>query len=67
MPCRVFLLLLVTSSFGLQASATKALEKILATKHANIVIIYADDLGYGDVGCYNPERGKIPTPHIDQL
>lgn len=33
----------------------------------NIVIIYADDLGYGDVSCYNPERGKIPTPHIDEL
>ena len=23
--------------------------------------------GYGDVQCYNPERGKIPTPHIDRL
>ena len=33
----------------------------------DIVIIYADDLGFGDVGCYNPERGKIPTPHIDSL
>ncbi|MFT4550911.1 MAG: arylsulfatase A, partial [Verrucomicrobiales bacterium] len=33
----------------------------------NIVIIYADDLGYGDVQCYNPERGKIATPHIDRL
>ncbi len=33
----------------------------------NIVIIYADDLGYGDVQCYNRERGKIPTPHIDRL
>ena len=32
----------------------------------NIVIIYADDLGYGDAGCYNPES-KIATPNIDRL
>ncbi len=32
----------------------------------NIVILFADDLGYGDVSCLNPE-GKIPTPHIDGL
>jgi arylsulfatase A-like enzyme len=38
-----------------------------AESKPNIVIIYADDLGYGDVQCYNPERGKIPTPHIDKL
>jgi arylsulfatase A-like enzyme len=32
----------------------------------NIVFILADDIGYGDVGCYNPDC-KIPTPHIDRL
>jgi len=32
----------------------------------NIIFIIADDAGYGDVGCYNPES-KIPTPHIDRL
>lgn len=32
----------------------------------NIVLILADDMGFGDLGCYNPES-KIPTPNIDAL
>ena len=32
----------------------------------NIIYILADDLGYGDVGCFNPQS-KIPTPHMDRL
>ncbi|MCL4131524.1 UNVERIFIED_CONTAM: hypothetical protein GTU68_011583 [Idotea baltica] len=38
----------------------------LAADQPNILLILADDLGYGDVGCYNPES-KIPTPHLDRL
>ncbi len=32
----------------------------------NVVIIYADDLGFGDLSCYNAD-GKIPTPNLDKL
>jgi len=37
-----------------------------ADERPNIVFILADDLGYGDVGCYNPES-KVATPNIDRL
>ena len=33
----------------------------------NIVVILADDLGYGDLQCYNRDRGKIATPNLDRL
>ena len=39
----------------------------LAAEKPNIVIILADDLGYGDVQCYNPDRGRIATPNIDRI
>ncbi|MEM6473511.1 MAG: arylsulfatase, partial [Planctomycetota bacterium] len=32
----------------------------------NVVLILADDLGYGDVQCYNRES-RIPTPSLNQL
>lgn len=34
--------------------------------YPNIVIIYADDMGYGDLQCQNP-NAKIPTPNLDRL
>ena len=36
-----------------------------AAEKPNIIFILADDLGYGDLGCYGQK--KILTPHIDAL
>ena len=41
-------------------------ENAQERKKKNVVIIYADDMGYGDLGVQNPDS-LIPTPHLDQL
>ena len=37
----------------------------LAESKPNVVLIFADDLGYGDLGCYGAT--KVQTPNIDRL
>ncbi|GMU23247.1 MAG: arylsulfatase [Phycisphaerae bacterium] len=49
--------------YGLVAAATAPAEA--AADQPNIIYIMADDLGYGDLGCYGQKR--IKTPHIDRL
>ncbi|MCA9234414.1 MAG: arylsulfatase [Planctomycetales bacterium] len=36
-----------------------------AADRPNIVLLYGDDVGYGDLGCYGAKT--IPTPNIDRL
>ena len=44
---------------------TAALGKTNEQALPNVLLIFADDLGYGDIGCYGAT--KIKTPHIDSL
>jgi hypothetical protein len=46
------------------ASCTEKVEQ--SSQLPNILFILVDDLGYGDVACYNPDS-RIPTPNIDQM
>lgn len=55
------LLLTLFSSCG----PTADLQTTKAAARPNILFIYVDDLGYGDLSCYGATR--IQTPHIDQL
>ena len=53
---------LVTAIVALSLAA----PALAQDRHPNILLILADDLGYGDVGCYNADS-KVPTPHLDRL
>ncbi len=54
------LVVLIAQLFYLELLTAESSER------PNIIIILADDLGYGDAKCYNPDS-KIPTPSMDRL
>ena len=52
--------------FALLFLTLATLKATAQTGQPNIVIILADDLGYGDLGSFN-KGSRIPTPNLDQL
>lgn len=61
------ILLLSALSLSLLTDAHVSISQAVATqRQPNIVIILADDMGYGDPRCYNAQS-KTLTPNIDRL
>ena len=65
LPIAIVALLLLTTCNSKQANAAQSDETAAAEKKPNIILIMADDLGYGDLSCYgNPQ---VHSPHLDQM
>ena len=60
-----YLALILFTLFASTIPAEPAVAERTDNDTPNVVLIYIDDLGYGDLGTYGCV--DIPTPHIDQL
>ena len=49
------------------ALAVSLASSVFADQKPNVIVIMADDLGYGDVGCYGAKLENVKTPNIDRL
>jgi len=57
--------LVATAGFCVAVALLAAAARATPASRPNVIVIVADDLGYGDLGCYGAT--KLATPNIDRL
>src|SRR5688572_27251507 len=57
---RKFLGTLSAAGFGALAGSAQT-----SSRKPNVVVIYTDDVGWGDIGCYG--ASQVKTPNLDKL
>ena len=62
--CKPLTFLALAIGITLQACTTNAAVKTTKRK-PNIILLFSDDAGYGDIGCFGSK--EFPTPNIDKL
>ncbi len=58
---------LTAAGWGMIGAALWGMPAMAAERPPNIVVILADDYGYGSAGCYGADSRLIRTPNIDRL
>ncbi|MEM9142523.1 MAG: arylsulfatase [Bacteroidota bacterium] len=62
---KILAIVLVTLSLGCSEKDTKKGAAVSKRDSPNVIYILADDLGYGDLGCFGQD--KIKTPNLDRM
>lgn len=57
--------LLLAFLFFAQVSAKESISEKLTITPPNIILIYMDDMGYGDLGCFGSKKNR--TPYLDRM